>query len=120
MHELSIAMNILELVADEVGRRGLFGNVQAIRVRIGPLSGVITEALVSAFAMAREDTPYERTNLVVEETSIIIRCGMCGAEAPPMCINDLRCTACNNDGSGEASEILSGRELEITALELTA
>ena len=52
MHELSIALSLLDLVEEEAERRGV--RVAAVHVRLGPLSGVVRDALVSAFELARE------------------------------------------------------------------
>ena len=54
MHELSIAMGILELTEEESEKRGGV-HVDAIHVRLGPLSGVVKEALLSA-CYAKTDT----------------------------------------------------------------
>ena len=42
MHELSIALSLLDLVAEEAGRRGV--RVAAVHLRLGPLSGVVRDA----------------------------------------------------------------------------
>ncbi len=65
MHELSIAMSILDSLEDEVTERGYDG-VEAVHVRIGQLSGVVPEALQSAYEMAAEQTPFARSRLVIE------------------------------------------------------
>ena len=39
MHELSIAMSVLEVVEEEAERRGV--TVSAVRLKVGPLAGVI-------------------------------------------------------------------------------
>ena len=48
MHELSIALSLLDQVAEEAERRGGV-QVHAIHLRLGPLSGVVKEALLSAY-----------------------------------------------------------------------
>ena len=50
MHELSIALSILDIVEEESARRG-DAAVAAIHLRLGPLSGVVKEALLSAFEL---------------------------------------------------------------------
>ena len=67
MHELSIALSILDLVEEESARRGNI-RVEAIHVKIGALSGVVKEALVSAYELAAERTEFESCKLVVQET----------------------------------------------------
>ena len=68
MHELSIAVSLVELACEEVERRQL-QRVQALHVRIGPLSGIVTDALRFSFDVAAAGTPIEGALLKVEETS---------------------------------------------------
>ena len=66
MHELSIAISILESIEEEVEQRGC-GPVEAVHIRVGGLSGVVPEALRSAYELAAEQTPFARSRLVIEE-----------------------------------------------------
>lgn len=66
MHELSIAMSILDIVGEEAERRGNV-QVEAIHLRIGALSGVVKEALLSAYELAAEQTPFAQARLIVED-----------------------------------------------------
>ncbi len=65
MHELSIAMSIIEVAEQEAARRGV--RVLGVHLRLGPLSGVIKEALVPAYEMAVTGTSLEGTRLHIEE-----------------------------------------------------
>jgi hydrogenase nickel incorporation protein HypA/HybF len=114
MHELSIAMSILESVEEEVNQRGC-GTVEAVHIRVGPLSGVVPEALQSAYDMAAEQTPFASTRLVIEEVPIVIYCPTCGRNQPIESPLFFCCPECRTP----SFEIVSGRELEIRALELT-
>src|ERR1041385_9135871 len=78
MHELSIALSILEFAEEEAERRG--ASIEAIHVQIGALSGVVKQALISAFDMAREETPLSSCRLWIEEVSIMSHCRQCNAE----------------------------------------
>jgi hydrogenase nickel incorporation protein HypA/HybF len=113
MHELSIAMNILDFAEEEAERRG--ARLEAIHVKIGPLSGVVKEALLSAYDLARENTPFDACRLVVEETAIVIRCRDCGADRPAASPQELRCSVCG----ATAVEVVQGKELQVVGLELT-
>ena len=66
MHELSIAMSIVELAEEEIERRG---NVQitAVHLKLGALSGVVKEALLASYEMACEGTSLAGSRLVVED-----------------------------------------------------
>jgi len=113
MHELSIAMALLEVAGEEAQRHGS-ARVVAIHARVGPLSGVMAEALTGAYELAREGTAFEGCRLVVEQTDITGKCTTCDAVRGVVAAQDLRCAAC-----GEViREILTGRELELTAMEV--
>jgi hydrogenase nickel incorporation protein HypA/HybF len=51
MHELSIAMSIVEMAEEEAQRRNV--QINAVHVKLGALSGVVKEALLSSYEMAR-------------------------------------------------------------------
>jgi len=86
----------------------------AIYLRLGPLSGVVKEARLSAFELAREATPFRCTRLVIEEVPIVVYCSKCDAERPVRSMQDFSCAECDTP----ASKLIHGRELELAALEL--
>ena len=55
MHELSIAMSIVELAEEEADRRGV--QIEAVHLKLGALAGIVKEALLSCYEMACENTP---------------------------------------------------------------
>src|SRR4051812_32404635 len=110
MHELSIALSLLDLVEEEATLRGC--RVAAIHLRLGPLSGVVREALSSAYELAREGTPMAETELVVEEVPLVVACPACRAERRPISASELRCPDCGTP----TPEVLRGGELEVVAL----
>ncbi len=67
MHELSIAMSMIE-VAEEEAAKHENRDVAAIYVRIGSLSGVVPDALNAAYELAREHTSLAECRLVIEKT----------------------------------------------------
>jgi len=106
-------MSLIDVAQEEADRRG-GKRVASIHVRLGPLSGVIKDALISAYELAREETPLAKAELIVHETPIRLYCRMCVAERDAQSMQMLCCAVC-----GEPSnEIISGRELEITAMEI--
>ncbi len=111
MHELSIALAILDLAAEEAERRG--GRVVAVHLRLGPLSGVVKEALLSAYDLAREGTPCATAALVVEDVPLTAWCPSCAAERRPP-YPELCCPECGTP----TPDVRSGRELEVFALEI--
>lgn len=68
MHELSIALSIIELAEEEVERQGEV-RVDAVHLKLGRLSGVAREALQSCYDLACEGTTLAGSRLIIEETS---------------------------------------------------
>lgn len=66
MHELSIALSMIDLASEEVDRRG-GGRVTALHLKLGSLSGVVKEALTFSYEIACQGTPLEGSQLVIEE-----------------------------------------------------
>lgn len=113
MHELSIAVSLIEAAVEAAANEE--GTVRAVHLRLGALSGVIAEALESAYQLARVGTPLEQAELIIEPVPVVVRCGRCRNERELPALDTLGCPAC-----GAAEEVVQGRELEITALELEA
>ena len=114
MHELSIAMSILDMAEEEAGRRT--AEVDVIHVKLGALSGVMKEALLSAYELARTETTLGSAELVIEEVPVLIYCPRCQAPRSVPSVQQLSCSECETP----AAEILQGRELQVVALELRA
>lgn len=112
MHELSIALSILDTAEEEMRQRE--GRVAVVHVKLGRLSGVVKEALVPAFELAREGTALVQSKLVIEEMPVVIHCPACAADRMLDTPYPLCCPVCG----AFSNEIVSGRELEIHALEI--
>ena len=54
MHELAVCQSLLRQV-EEIARRDNARRVELIRLRIGPLSGVVGELLEQAFSLTGDD-----------------------------------------------------------------
>jgi hydrogenase nickel incorporation protein HypA/HybF len=113
MHELSIAMNILELVEEESRRRGGL-KVVAVHVRLGALSGVAKYPLLFSYETACQDTPLAISHLVIEEVPGVIYCKSCDAQRPAGDPDWFCCAVCGS----LSSELVQGKELEVVSLEV--
>jgi hydrogenase nickel incorporation protein HypA/HybF len=111
MHELSIAMGIVDVAAEEAERRR--SRVVAVHIKVGTLSGVVPNALVSAFELARDSTPLAQAELIIEEVPVAAYCPTCAAEREVV-FPQLSCPICG----APTPEVIRGRELEVTALEI--
>ena len=112
MHELSIALSILDLAAEEAERRG--GRVVAVHLKLGPLSGVVKSALASAYDLAREGTALAAAELVVAEVPVVAYCPACEAERTLAWPVEFCCPDCGTP----TPTVVTGRELEVVALEI--
>jgi hydrogenase nickel incorporation protein HypA/HybF len=113
MHELSIAMSIVDMAEEESERLG-GKQIAAVHVKLGPLSGVVKVALLSSYDLACQNTALAGSSLVIEEVPIVVHCPRCDARRS---IRSIQCFCCAECGEPTA-EVLEGRELLVTALEL--
>jgi hydrogenase nickel incorporation protein HypA/HybF len=113
MHELSIAMSMVEMAEEEADQRG-GAQVRAIHLKLGPLAGVVKAALLSAYELACEGTRLAGSRLVIEELPLVVYCFTCLAPRPLASMQWFVCPTCKNP----VSEVLQGRELEVFALEI--
>jgi len=113
MHELSIAMSMVEMAAEEAARRGGV-QVCAIHLKLGPLSGVVREALLFSYDVACEGTPLEGSRLVIEDVPVVVFCAECSAEQTLASVQRFFCPTCGTP----TSQVVRGKELEVTALEI--
>ncbi len=113
MHELSIAMGIVEIACEEAERRP-DTRVETVHLRLGPLSGVMKDSLLFAWDLACAETPVAGSRLVVEEVPVELRCSACGRGHIIEGLVDRCCPSCGSF----ATEVLRGDELEVTAMEI--
>ena len=109
MHELSLMTTLLDdAVAAADG-----APICALRVRVGPLSGVVVDALRFAFEALAPETPARGARLDVEETAPAFHCPRCGADYSTP-VGSYQCPSC---GSADG-ELRGGDELELVSIEV--
>jgi hydrogenase nickel incorporation protein HypA/HybF len=114
MHELSLALSLVEIATAEASRQEC--KTVGVHLKLGELSGVVREALESAWSLVRIGTPLEEAELIVEEIPVAAYCPACQADRNIVSIQDFRCAACGNS----VGRVTFGRELQIVALEIEA
>jgi hydrogenase nickel incorporation protein HypA/HybF len=112
MHELALARSLIELVDDYAGQQG-GRQVRRIHVRLGQLSAM-TRALYFCFGSASRGTSCEGALLDIEEVPLTVRCGHCKAVKAPSGRYNFRCPDCGMP----TPEVVTGREMQLTAIEL--
>ncbi|HEY7150674.1 MAG TPA: hydrogenase maturation nickel metallochaperone HypA [Solirubrobacterales bacterium] len=119
MHELSLAIAIVELV--ERYARGRAASV--VTVRVGAMRQVVPRSLAFQFELAARGSVCEGATLVQEPIPALLRCNDCGSEwdpAPPSAATrvellvSFRCTACGST----RFEVARGEELEVDSIEV--
>lgn len=112
MHELSVCQSMLRQVEDIVAQHGARA-ATAIKVQIGPLSGVEPQLLAQAFPIASAGTVADGATLYLDSLPVRVRCQVCGAETNAS-VNRLLCAEC---GAWQ-TQLLSGDELLLASVEL--
>ena len=106
-------MSMIEMATEEAERRGGV-QVSAVHLKLGPLSGVVKEALLFSYDVACEGTPLEGSRLVIEDVPVVVYCPECEEERTLDSIQKFSCAVCETP----TPQILRGQELEIVALEI--
>ena len=113
MHEMSIAVSIMEIVEKEMEQHRS-SCLKRIRLKIGDMTAVEPESLRFCFSAITEGTKMEGTVLDIEESPLTGRCSACREEFK---LDRYFLTACPRCGE-KAKELVSGRELDIVSMEV--
>lgn len=115
MHEMSLALSILEIVSQEIrgrfGERAAIGRCDLVVVRLGKLSSVEPETLEFAWEVARQKSPFPEARLEIETVPVRARCGVCGG------VFDVgtglgQCSRCG----AAPFRVFEGREIEVSRI----
>jgi hydrogenase nickel incorporation protein HypA/HybF len=112
VHELAVAQALVEQVNAVISQHGAT-HASLIRVRIGPLAGVVPALLATAFPLAAAGTRMEQAELEFTHAPIQVRCQTCGAETEAA-MNRLLCGACGD----WHTQVISGDDLLLESVEL--
>lgn len=95
---------------------GADGGVQvnAVYLKLGRLSGVAKEALLSSYDLACEGTALEGSRLIIEDMPIVVYCPKCEARRSANSVEWFTCPECGTP----TPQIVHGRELEVAAMEI--
>lgn len=114
MHEVGIMETLLQTALAAAEREGA-KQIQQITVRVGPLSGVLAEPLRFAFeALSPNHAALAGAALVIEPTPIRCHCAACD-RISDVDVAHYNCPVCGD----RHTTLISGRELELTRLEVT-
>ena len=113
MHEVGLMQDALAIAFGRAAEEGAH-RIHRLTMRIGPLSGVVPEALEFAFDVLAQGTMAEGAVFEVEHVPILCYCSPCRHEFEA---KDLfcECPQCRYP----SAEVRQGRELELAALEIS-
>ncbi|TNF47888.1 hydrogenase maturation nickel metallochaperone HypA [bacterium] len=113
MHELSIAMEIMDVVEREALEHGA-EKVTSVHLRIGDLAGVQIESLSFCFeTICGEKSLTKDARLIIDRIPVKIFCRPCDSEFAGEGFL-VRCPSCD----GLDTELLQGEELSIAEIEV--
>lgn len=110
MHELSIAMGIVEIADKEAFKAGV-NKFSGIELVIGELSGVELASFDFAWQQAIKGTVLDGSKLEISRPPGKARCLDCGCDFNMVQVYDI-CPACNS----YFKDIISGKELRVKSL----
>ncbi|MFJ1969971.1 hydrogenase maturation nickel metallochaperone HypA [Streptomyces sp. NPDC087903] len=112
MHEMSVALAVIDQVEQAAAQAGDVTAVRSVRLQVGELAGVVADSLSFCFELACAGTVLEGAELVTEAVPGRARCTDCAHEwavgMPPR----LGCPECG----GTSTDLLAGRELQIVSV----
>lgn len=111
MHEMSITMSMIDIVSEEMKKRGI-ERLERLRIRVGELTAVEPHSLLFCFDICTRDTPLEGAELDIEEVPLKGTCMDCGEEFHMEGLLSF-CPGCE----GPRIEKISGTELDIVSME---
>ena len=79
MHELSVCQALVDQLRDLATRESA-QRITRVLLRVGPMSGVVSELLEHAFPIAAAGTVAEGAAIAIEDAALRVRCRSCGAE----------------------------------------
>ncbi|MFF3849056.1 hydrogenase maturation nickel metallochaperone HypA [Streptomyces sp. NPDC002328] len=112
MHEMSVALAVIDQVEQAAARDGNVTAVRSVRLQVGELAGVVPDSLSFCFELACAGTVLEGAELVTEAVPARARCAPCAHEWAVGMPPSLTCPRCG----GTTADLLSGRELQIVSV----
>lgn len=113
MHELSIAMNIIEIAENEM-RNNQAVSINKMEIDVGKLSGVIIEALEFALNSSKQNTILSDTEIIINELPARVKCVECSNEFETEDYFSV-CPKCQSF----RTDVIAGKELQVRSMVLS-
>ena len=113
MHEASIAISLLETVSEQCLKEG-YSSIESVRLRVGKAAGILPDALVFAFDIAKTDTIASEAELIVDFISLGGHCLDCNSRFESEERFIFACPVCDS----QSIKITQGDEMQIVDMEV--
>ncbi|HJU74785.1 MAG TPA: hydrogenase maturation nickel metallochaperone HypA [Gemmatimonadaceae bacterium] len=113
MHELSIAMSLVDLACEQAARMSSV-RIRAVHIDVGVLAGVDKDALAFSFQAAAAGTEVDGARIEVREVSATVWCDACNTERALPQPHLRQCSVCG----AAAPTLMAGAELQLVSLEV--
>lgn len=113
MHEASIVLSLLDTLSDKCRQEG-YRSIESVRLKIGMASGIMPEAIVFAFEVAKHDTIAGKAELFIDMVPVGGSCSGCGKDFEVDERFVLSCPLCGS----LSFRIDKGYELDIVEMEV--
>ncbi|OGW33361.1 MAG: hydrogenase maturation nickel metallochaperone HypA [Nitrospirae bacterium GWC2_42_7] len=114
MHEVSIALDLLNIATEQCRKSG-YSKIEAINLKIGRASGIMPDALIFSFDAIKKDSLADTALLNIEEVPVSGECSDCSSKFTVDEEYILSCPVCNSN----SFNIISGREMDIIDMEVS-
>lgn len=114
MHEVSIAVNLIEIVSDQCVKNGC-STIAFVNIKIGRASGIMPDALLFAFDAVKEGSIAGNAVLNIEEVPVSGYCSDCNSNFTVEEEYVVSCPVCG----GSSFRITAGREMDIIDMEVS-
>ncbi len=112
MHEFGIVQSLLEQCENQVIKNRV-NKITKVVVKIGVLSGVEPDLLISAFESFKEKTVCDGAEFVVNIQPILVKCNSCNTESTLKKFEYI-CPRCGSNNL----EVLDGEDMYLMSLEM--
>ena len=113
MHEASIALGILDIIVEKCHAEG-YRSIESVKLKIGRAAGIMPEALLFTFDVAKSDTPARDAQLVIDLVPLGGFCNGCKRDLEVEDTYVLNCPWCGSP----TFQIQKGYEMEIVDMEV--
>ncbi len=113
MHEASIAISLIETVSDLCQQEG-YASIESVRLKVGRAAGVLPDALLFAFDVAKAGSIASQAELIIEYVPLGGFCCDCGSQFESEERYIFNCPACKS----RAIKITRGDEMQIIDMEV--